>query len=47
MKNAIIYYSVRCNPFYHHFTDLNTAEVMFASDCLSVVQKIKSEQGSI
>ena len=22
-------YSVRCDPFYHHFTDLNTAQVFW------------------
>jgi len=25
MKNATVCYNVRCDPFYHHFTDLNTA----------------------
>ena len=23
------YYSVRCDPFYHYFTDLNTAQLNF------------------
>ena len=29
-----MYYSVRCDPFYHYFTDLNTTQV--ASICYSV-----------
>ena len=29
MKSTTVYYSVRCDPFYHYFTDLNTAWVHF------------------
>ena len=42
MKSATVYHSVRCDPFYHYFIDLNTAQVTIDHGLLSAVNSCAS-----